>query len=89
MREPKFNYLRSEHEEGLLRKKIKEMEQKYPDIDLSALFDGESAEQARRAMNKKAYASYKAYSFLKHGIKTGKEVAQMDQGGKVEKLSSA
>ena len=87
--QPKFNYLRSDLEEQQLRRKIKELEKKNPNLDLSALFDSEVAEEARQALHKKAYASYKAYTFLKHGIKTGKEASEMDNKPKVEPLSKA
>lgn len=36
------------------------------------MFSTEKAEDARRSLHKNAFASYKAYEFLKHGINTEK-----------------
>ena len=89
MMKSKMDYLRSQGEEHELRKKIAEFEKAHPGVDLTALFDSDLAEEARRALHKKAYASYKAYNFLKNGVKTGKEVAMQDSKVKVEKESNA
>lgn len=35
---------------------------------MSQLFATDKAEEARHALHKSAFASYKAYEFLKHGI---------------------
>ena len=69
--------------------KIKEFEKENPHVDLTMLFDSKEVEAARLAQHKKAYASYKAYNFLKHGIKTGKAIDEQDNKPKVEKLSKA
>ena len=44
------------------------MQRENPDIDLTQLFETERAEIARKAQHKKAFASYKAFQFLKHGV---------------------
>jgi len=51
-----------------IREKVIELEKKYPHIDMSQIFGSEKAETARRALHKNAFASYKAYEFLKHNI---------------------
>ena len=35
---------------------------------MNLLFDTQTAEKARKILHKKAFASYKAYEFLKAGI---------------------
>jgi hypothetical protein len=57
-------------EEERLREKIKHLEAKYPHVDMSQLFTSEKAEDAKRSLHKNAFASFKAYQFLKHGITT-------------------
>lgn len=59
---------RSPQEEQVLNEKIRKLQKENPDIDYTQLFDSERAEQARRVQHKKAFASYKAFQFLKHGI---------------------
>lgn len=44
------------------------MQRENPNLDLTQLFETERAEVARKAQHKKAFASYKAFQFLKHGI---------------------
>jgi hypothetical protein len=44
------------------------MQRENPDLDLTQLFETERAEIARKAQHKKAFASYKAFQFLKHGV---------------------
>jgi len=44
------------------------MQKENPDLDLTQLFETERAEAARKAQHKKAFASYKAFQFLKHGV---------------------
>jgi len=39
---------------------------------LTQLFSTDTAEDAKKVLHKKAYASYKAFEFLKHGISTKK-----------------
>jgi len=51
-----------------LRLKIKELQAKYPHVDMTQLFDSQRAEDARRTLHKKAFASYKAFEFLKGGV---------------------
>ena len=60
---------RTEEEEKRLTLKIRELQEKYPHVDMTQLFDTDRAEDARKALHKKAYASYKAYEFLKAGLK--------------------
>ena len=59
---------RTTSEEQDLDDKIRKMQREYPDIDLTQLFETERAELARKAQHKKAFASYKAFQFLKHGV---------------------
>jgi len=61
---------RTEFEEERLRDKIAELEAKYPHVDLSQLLVSDKADDVKKAMHKQAFASYKAYEFLKHGINT-------------------
>ena len=48
--------------------KIRELQKQNPDIDYTQLFDTERAELARKTQHKKAFASYKAFQFLKNGV---------------------
>lgn len=64
---------------------MKEFEAANPDIDLTAIYDNEKTEAARRTLHKKAYASYKAFHFLKNGVKRGEELLAKPE----EELSSA
>ena len=59
---------RTQLEEERLRAKVAELEKKYPHVDLSQIFDSEQAEDARKALHRSAFQSYKAHEFLKHGI---------------------
>ena len=43
---------------------------------MTAIYDNEKTESARRALHKKAYASYKAFHFLKGGVRRGEELLQ-------------
>ena len=53
-----------------LDRKMKEFEKEHPHIDLTPAYENDKTEAARRALHKKAYASYKAFHFLKHGVKS-------------------
>lgn len=55
-------------EEEKLNDKIRALQKENPNVDFTQLFDTERAEQARKALHKKAFASYKAFQFLKHGV---------------------
>ena len=59
---------RTSQEERDLDDKIRKMQRENPDLDLTQLFETERAEIARKAQHKKAFASYKAFQFLKHGV---------------------
>jgi len=59
---------RTTQEERDLDDKIRKMQRENPDLDLTQLFETERAEIARKAQHKKAFASYKAFQFLKHGV---------------------
>ena len=59
---------RTTQEERDLDDKIRKMQRENPDLDLTQLFETERAEVARKAQHKKAFASYKAFQFLKHGV---------------------
>jgi len=61
---------RTTFEEERLREKVKDLEEKYPHVDFTQIFMGEKADAAQKALHKSAFASYKAYEFLKHGVKT-------------------
>ncbi len=67
---------RTQLEEERLRAKIEALQVKYPHVDMSQLFATEKAEDARHALHKSAFASYKAYEFLKHGITKQPEVSK-------------
>jgi hypothetical protein len=55
------------------------LQKENPDKDYTQLFESERAELARKAQHKKAFASYKAFQFLKHGVEL------QSRGAKVEK----
>ena len=74
-KEESFGQVRSSFEKDQLDRKVREFEAAHPDIDLTAIYDNEKTEAARRTIHKKAYASYKAFHFLKNGVKRGKELA--------------
>lgn len=59
---------RTEREEAAILDKIRLLQKENPDKDYTQLFDSERAEIARKAQHKKAFASYKAFQFLKHGV---------------------
>jgi len=63
-----FNPKRTQEEEEILNDKIRKLQKENPDIDYTQLFDTDRAEQARKAQHKKAFASYKAFQFLKNGV---------------------
>lgn len=68
-----------------LDRKIKELEKKFPNVNLTQLYATEQAEAAKQTLHKKAYASYKAFQFLKHGVKTFKD----SEEDKVNRVSKA
>jgi hypothetical protein len=41
--------------------KMRKLMEEHPDLDLTQLYDSETAEKARQNLHKKAFASYKAY----------------------------
>ena len=55
-----------------MNEKLRELQAKYPHVDVSQLFDTERAEDARKTLHKKAYASYKAFEFLKNDVDPSK-----------------
>lgn len=59
---------RTTAEEEALNEKIRALQRENPDKDYTQLFETERAELARKAQHKKAFASYKAFQFLKHGV---------------------
>lgn len=70
---------RSPHEEKQLTQKMRDFQAKYPNIDMTQLFETEQAELARKALHKRAFASYKAYEFLKAGLtKSGEKPTHKD-----------
>ena len=66
--------------------KIRQLQKENPDIDYTQLFDTERAELARKAQHKKAFASYKAFQFLKHGIDAHAKKTSVDSPIDVEKF---
>ena len=77
-------------EKERLDKKVKEFEAEHPNIDLTPIYENDKTEKARQVLNKKAYASYKAFHFLKSGVKRGKDLLEgTEQGKTVEPLSAA
>ena len=60
-------YPRSKLEEKMLENKVKDFETKI-NTDLSPLFDSAQKEQERIQRHKKAFETYKSYSFLKAGL---------------------
>ena len=62
-------YNRTDLEHERLMKKVRELEAKYPHIDVTQLFMTEKADKAQQAIHKAAFASYKANEFLKHSVK--------------------
>ena len=65
---------RDEMDQARLDRKIKQLEQRFPNINFAQLYASEQSENAKLALHKKAYASYKAYQFLKNGVKTTKDL---------------
>jgi hypothetical protein len=61
-------FLRTPKEEEELNEKIRHLQKENPDVDYTQLFDSERAEEARKSQHKKAFASYKAFQFLKNGV---------------------
>ncbi len=61
-------YDRTAQEEEDVNEKLRQLQKENPDVDYTQLFDTERAEKVRKTQHKQAYASYKAFQFLKHGI---------------------
>lgn len=74
-------YGRTPEEEDKVNQMIRKMQKENPDIDYTALFDNDKLEGVRQNQHKKAYASYKAFQFLKHGVEMR---AQLEGPKKVE-----
>lgn len=64
-----YGELRNDLNRERLDRKMKEFEKEHPHIDLTAAYENDKTEEVRRTQHKKAYASYKAFHFLKHGVK--------------------
>lgn len=60
---------RSDMEHERLLQKVRELEKKYPHIDVTQLFMTDKADKAQQAIHKAAFASYKANEFLKYAVK--------------------
>ncbi|CDW82520.1 UNKNOWN [Stylonychia lemnae] len=67
-KESRKNIGRNQKQEDIVNDKIRQLQKENPDIDFTQLFDTERAELVRKNQHKKAFASYKAYQFLKHGV---------------------
>jgi hypothetical protein len=74
LEDPKFRTRRHEslrrtkREQEELNRKMKAIQKKHPDLDITQLFESEKTERARREMHKRAFQSYKKFEFLKAGI---------------------
>ena len=73
-REEKYGELRSQLEKDRFDRKVKQFEEENPNIDLTPIYENDRTERARQVLNKKAYASYKAFHFLKSGVKRGEDL---------------
>lgn len=62
-----------------MRKKMEELEKKYPHVDLASLFVSDKTEAAQQALHKRAFASYKAHEFLKAGVTKEVQEAKQDK----------
>lgn len=60
-------------DDEIMKEKLREYQKENPNLDLTQLFQTEKAEKARLALHKKAYASYKAFEFLKSGVDFAKK----------------
>ena len=58
--EPSSQFL-TQMEKDKFDAKVKDLEAAYPNLDLTTLYESDSADQARKVLHKKAYASYKAF----------------------------
>lgn len=77
--EEQFGELRTELDRERLDRKMKEFEKEHPHIDLTSAYENDKTEAVRRTLHKKAYASYKAFHFLKHGVKGSGVVSINDE----------
>jgi len=83
-----FGEVRRGLEKERFDRKVAEFETANPDIDLTPIYENDKTEAARRSLHKKAYASYKAFHFLKHGVKRGDDLLSEVEGTEQE-LSTA
>lgn len=79
--------LRTPLEKERLDRKVAAFEAEHPDIDLTAIYENDKTEAVRQTLHKKAYASYKAFHFLKNGVKRGNDLLP-ESGSMHEKESS-
>ena len=70
---------RNEWDQLKLDRKIRDLEKKFPNVNFDQLYATDKADAAKFALHKKAYASYKAFQFLKHGVKTFKDAEEEKQ----------
>ena len=73
LRHEEFGQFRSDLDRQRLDQKAREFEAAHPEVDLTPIFENDKTEAARQALQKKAFASYKAFHFLKSGVKEGRE----------------
>ena len=66
--------LRNPLEKERFDRKVAAFEAEHPDIDLTGLYENDKTEAVRQTLHKKAYASYKAFHFLKNGVKRGNDL---------------
>mmetsp|Transcript_27074 Transcript_27074/g.19517 ORF Transcript_27074/g.19517 Transcript_27074/m.19517 type:complete len:98 (+) Transcript_27074:1340-1633(+) len=64
---------RTQQEERELDDKIRQYQKENPTVDMTPLFDTDRADDARKELHKRQYASYKAFTFLKNGIKKAED----------------
>jgi len=76
MRQAKMSR-RTKEEERELDDKIRKLQKENPSVDLTPLFDSDRADVARKEMHKRQFASYKAFTFLKNGIKKAEDSSEM------------
>lgn len=75
MRQAKMSR-RTREEEREVDEKIRKLQKENPSVDLTPLFNSDRADAARKEMHKRQYASYKAFTFLKNGVKKAEDTSE-------------
>jgi hypothetical protein len=68
-RDHRSDYELTQLERDRMDANARKLEAINPGLDVTAMYGSDDTDEARKALHKKAYASYKAFQFLKHGIK--------------------